>query len=84
MCRLLIRVPWISLVNIVLGRPVVPELYQKRATAERLATEALGLLDDAGARQSQRDAFVELARELGEADVGARAARHVLELAGVP
>src|SRR3989304_556305 len=36
LARLLIRVPWISLANLTLGRAVVPELYQARATAERL------------------------------------------------
>jgi len=78
LARLLIRVPWISLANLTLGRAVVPELYQARATAERLAAEALRLLDTPGALDAQRGAFRELAGRLGEPGVGVRAARLVL------
>jgi lipid-A-disaccharide synthase len=81
MARLLVRVPWISLANLILGRAVVPELYQARATGEHLAAEALRLLDDAGARTAQREAFGELGRELGEPGVGRRAAAWVLATA---
>jgi len=76
--RLLIRVPWVSLANLTLGRAVVPELYQRAMTGERLAGAALPLLKDAGAREAQRAAFGELAGELGEAGVSTRAARLVL------
>jgi lipid-A-disaccharide synthase len=79
--RLLVRVPWISLVNIILGRAVVPELYQGQATPERIGTEAIRLLADVDARETQRAAFAELARELGDPGVGARAARCVLDVA---
>jgi len=33
----LVRVPWISLANVALGRAVVPELYQRALTGEALA-----------------------------------------------
>jgi len=79
--RLLIRVPWFSLVNVVLGRAVVTELFQDDATGERLAAEALDLLGAGGA--AQREAFRELAGQLGEPGVGERAARHVLTTAGI-
>jgi len=78
----LARVPWASLTNIVLGRQVVPELCRRRdATGERLAREALRLLDTPGALDAQRQAFRELAAELGAPGVGARAARLVLDVA---
>jgi lipid-A-disaccharide synthase len=83
MVRLLVRVPWISLVNLTLGRAAVPELYQEHATSERLGSEALRLLDDPAARAAQREAFAELAQELGGPGVGRRAAQHVLTVAGV-
>ncbi len=79
--RLLIRVPWISLPNLALGRDVVPELYRKETTGARLAQEALKLLEDRAAGAAQRTAFAELASELGTAGVGARAARLVLATA---
>ncbi|HXU87622.1 MAG TPA: lipid-A-disaccharide synthase [Methylomirabilota bacterium] len=77
----LVRVPWISLANITLGRAVVPELYQRRLSAESLAHEAFALLDSETALAAQRDAFGELAGQLGAPGVGARAARQVLALA---
>ncbi len=82
LARALIRVPWISLANLVLGRSVVPELHQAAATGERLATEALRLLADPAARAAQLAAFRELAGQLGEPGVGARAARFVLAEVG--
>jgi lipid-A-disaccharide synthase len=81
MARWLVRVPWISLANIVLGRAVVPELYQSTATVRNLTTETLRLLDDPSAANGQRAAFAELAQELGDSGVGARAARWVLATA---
>lgn len=81
--RFVLRVPWISLANIVLGRAVVPELYQRRdATAERVAREALALLETPGALEAQRQAFGELGEQLGQPGVGDRAARLVLAVAG--
>ncbi len=82
MARTLLRVPWISLANIVLGRAVVPELYQDAASGARLGEEALRLLLDPAALDAQRRAFGELAGQLGEPGVGRRAARLVLRTAG--
>jgi len=83
MVRTLMRVPWISLPNLTLGRAVVPELYQEAATGERLGREALRLLGSREALDAQRAAFRELQGQLGEPGVGARAARLVLAEAGV-
>ena len=80
--RLLIRVPWVSLANLTLGRAVVPELVRRTTTSRALAREAVRLLTDAGARETQRAAFSELAGQLGEPGVGTRAARLVLAAAG--
>lgn len=79
--RLLVRVPWISLPNLILGRAVVPELYRRQATGAGLARHAGALLDDPAASAAQRAAFAELAGALGEAGVAGRAARLVLDLA---
>jgi lipid-A-disaccharide synthase len=83
MARLLKRSPWISLPNIVAGRGVVPEILQRDATAERFAAEVERLLVDPVAATAQRAAFKELRDRLGKPGVGARAARAVLEVAGV-
>lgn len=80
--RLLIRIPWISLANIVANRAVVPELIQDDATGERLAQEALSLLREPGRLAAQREALSGIRAGLGEPGVGERAARCVLAVAG--
>jgi lipid-A-disaccharide synthase len=62
--RFLVRVPFYSMVNLVAGRAVVPELMQGEMTAERLAGEALRLLVDAGARDRMREDLAEVAGRL--------------------
>jgi lipid-A-disaccharide synthase len=44
--RSLVRIPWIAMPNVLAGRPLVPELIQGAATAERLAAEAAAILRD--------------------------------------
>ncbi len=48
--KMLVDVPYYSMVNLIAGRALVPELMQGRMTGENLAREALRLLDDAEAR----------------------------------
>jgi len=80
-----LRIPWISLPNIILGRSVIPELFLRReVTAERVAASALGLIETPGALEAQRSAFRELAAEIGEPGVAQRAATRVLSVIGAP
>ncbi len=44
--RLLVRIPWIAMPNVLAGRAIVPELIQGRATPGRIAGEACKLLLD--------------------------------------
>ena len=50
MGRLLVRVPYYSMVNLVAGKQIVPELMQHEMTGPNLAREAARLLDDEAAR----------------------------------
>jgi lipid-A-disaccharide synthase len=59
-----VRTPFLTMVNLVAGRQVVPELIQGQMTADRIAAEALKLLEDAGAMQSMRAGLAEVARML--------------------
>jgi len=77
--RLTLRVPWVSLVNIVLGRGVVPELFERRhVTVDRVVIEAVALVENADARAAQTAAFSELRAALGAPGVGERAASLIL------
>lgn len=62
--RLLVRVPFYSMVNLVAGRAIVPELMQAEMTGKRLAAEAGRLLRDADARSRMQADLAEAARRL--------------------
>ncbi len=79
--RVLVRVPWMSLPNLLAGRVVVPEFYRRATTPAQLADATLKLLDDAAAMSAQRQAFTEIADQLGDGNVASRAASLVLAMA---
>ena len=60
----LVKVPFYSMVNLVAGRRIVPELIQNDMTAERLAGEALSLLEDESARDAMRGELRLVAQKL--------------------
>jgi lipid-A-disaccharide synthase len=68
MGKALVRVPFYSMVNLVAGRRMVPELIQDEMTSERLAHEALTLLEDRAAREAMRRDLAEVAESLSGAD----------------
>ena len=82
--RLLVRVKYANLVNLVLDRPAVPELLQGACTGERIAAELSSLLDDPERAQAIRGAqhdAIEHLRAAGEAP-SVRAAKAVLAAIG--
>ena len=64
MGKLLVRVPFYSMVNLVAGRRIVPELIQSDLSGERLAAEAVRLLSDENARNQMRRDLASVARQL--------------------
>ena len=62
--KLLVDVPFYSMVNLIAGRALVPELIQDDMTAEKLAAESLRLLSDPAARDAQRSGLAEVAQKL--------------------
>lgn len=62
--RSLVRVPYLSMVNLVAGRCVVTELIQDQMSGERLAAEAVRLLDDPQARSAMQRDLAEIAGKL--------------------
>jgi lipid-A-disaccharide synthase len=65
LARRLIRVPHVSLLNIVAGREVVPELLQERCTGAELAAAAERLLADPDAWRAQVRELDAIASALG-------------------
>lgn len=83
MGRLLVRLPYVSLVNLVLGRPVVPELLQGKARPEAVTDLVLSLLRDREAIRTMRSELAELRGRLGESGASRRAAREVASRLGL-
>ena len=77
--RLLIRVPWISLVNLVANEEVVPELIQENATAARLESEGERILASSAVSSEMKERLAQVAAKLGPPGASDRAADAVLE-----
>ena len=77
LARLLVKLPHFSLVNLVLGREVVPELLQEQVRPEPLAAVAGDLLDDRERRLRMGADLGELRGRLGEPGAARRAAERV-------
>lgn len=81
--KLLVRVPFYCMVNLIAGRAVVPELMQGAMTAERLAEEAGRLLSDPARREEMRRGLREVSAMLrGAGDAIERAAAEIWRLEG--
>ena len=78
--RLLVKVKFAGLPNLVAGRSIAPELLQFEATPERLSREALSLLASPERLAEMRRALAEVRTRLGERGAAERAARQVLAL----
>ncbi len=79
MGRHLVDVPFYSMVNLVAGRQIVPELIQDRLTADRLAQEALLLLENDAAREAMRRDLAVVAQKLAGAENPMEVAASVVE-----
>jgi lipid-A-disaccharide synthase len=66
--KLLVRTPFYSMVNLIAGRPIVPELMQGAMTGEAIAREAAALLHNEDARAEMKRGLEEVARKLAGHD----------------
>ncbi len=76
--RSLIKIKYISLVNLILDRPLVTELIQHHLTPQKLSKE-LNLLFDETTRSKMKQGYVELKAMLGNEGASARAAKEIIE-----
>jgi lipid-A-disaccharide synthase len=77
--KTLVRLRWISLVNIVAGEEVVPELLQDDVNAARLEREGAALLDSPERLARMRASLADVARQLGPPGASERAADAILD-----
>lgn len=74
----LVDVKYISLVNLILDRPLVKELIQQDFTAARLRQELDHLLNDDRHRKNMQDGYRELKEKLGGKGASAVTARAIM------
>lgn len=82
--KALVKVPWVGLVNIVAGRDLVPELLQGEARGERIAAEAMRILEDGAYRSGMLAGLAEVRQKLGAPGAARRVAASALEMMNKP
>lgn len=81
--RMLVKVNYISLVNLIMDEAIVKELIQNQLTTSNLRSELKLILDDVNAREKMKSAFVRLKQKLGGKGASARVAGQIFrELSG--
>jgi lipid-A-disaccharide synthase len=80
----LVRTKHFSMVNLIAGRAVVPELIQEDFTPDRVAEQTLRLLRDPAAAATMRGELAEVRRRLGPPGAVERAADAIAALLNQP
>jgi lipid-A-disaccharide synthase len=79
--RIVVRLPYISLVNIVAGKRIVPELIQGKMTVQSIVSEVSRILDDKEYSDTMVGALSQVKGKLGTKGASTRVADAVLALA---
>jgi len=76
--KAVIKVSYISLVNLLANKPIVKELIQADANPDALAAEAMSMFQNPIKLVAQREELLKLRASLGKKGVAARAAKDIL------
>lgn len=77
--KMVIKVPYISLVNLLSKKPLVKELIQYDATPRSLAAETMAMFQNPAKLEAMRGELLKLRASLGEPGVAKRAAAEILK-----
>lgn len=80
LARLIVRVPFIGMPNLIVQQRVVPELLQGEVTPARIAAEAKQLLEDPQAYNKAQEGLREVRRRLGAGGAAERTADLILTM----
>jgi lipid-A-disaccharide synthase len=75
-----IKVPFVGLVNLVAGERVIPELLQNDVTPDRLAHEALEILEGGQKRENMIEKLGMVKERLGRGGASEKTARIAMEM----
>jgi lipid-A-disaccharide synthase len=79
LAKIFVKIPYIGLVNIVAGKPVVPECIQFQATENNIASTLESIFKDECRIASIKSELDKVKEILGGSGAGRRAAAHILE-----
>ncbi len=78
--RLILKIPYISLVNLIAGSEVVPELVADKMTPANVHRHLAAIVPDGPARDAQLKGYETMSQRLGEPGAPQRAARLMVDL----
>lgn len=78
--KLILKIPYISLVNLVADKEVVPELVAHQMTVENTRKHLLGILPGSEAREKQLAGYELMSQRLGEPGAPKRAAQQMVQM----
>jgi lipid-A-disaccharide synthase len=74
-----VKVPFISLVNILPGKMIVPEFIQFNATAKNISSKLIGILKNNSELEKINLGLIKVNEMLGEKGASRRAARIIVD-----
>ncbi|MFH1239240.1 MAG: lipid-A-disaccharide synthase, partial [bacterium] len=79
LARVLVKIPWIGMANIVAGKKIVPEFIQYKAEADKIAQVAVDWLLNPDKLQQVKEELSKVKEKLGASGASQRAAQIILE-----
>lgn len=77
--KLILKIPYISLVNLIAGEEIVPELVAEQMNAKNVRRHLASILPGGSARKAQIEGYERMAAILGEPGAPQRAARIIVD-----
>ena len=74
-----VKLPYIGLANIVVGRKIIPELIQFQASPDKIAKETLSILNDPARLEKMHKDLAEVKTCLGEPGAAIRASHIIID-----
>ncbi len=80
LAKKLIKIPYVSLCNIVAGKKIMPELLQEQATVENITNEVSMILKDKNNLQNLKDELSVVRANLGQLEAANNVAKVALDM----
>ena len=77
--RPLVKIDMFSLVNLIMGKPLISELIQKNFNVQKVLSETLALLEDGPKRQDMLSGYSEMQEKLGTGSASDKTADLMIE-----